>query len=852
MNAEPEFTLCIAPGTHDDLSWQFDEWYVRHVVEDQTTGVIDALRGDSRLRFILDGQAELALWRQETASVYPDEGHARRTIMRELVTSGQLEVGPAMVILDEFLAPETALLMNPLMGQRVTRELGGKIGQVFDMSDAFGHVAQGPQVYRAFSPHIMFSRGMSAADLHHNPVIYRWVAPDGTEIIAVPQQGGYQSGRFFARGKVADSIQVVQEFLDKYTARYRQAEVNRMLMYARKDYGELSPNFMEHFEAVQQHFPNIKFEIVTNSQYVEGLQLDTDRLPLRSGELVGSTERFVLRGVNSSRMPLKLANERVYRALISAETAACLARLSRDSAYKYPHLQMHSLWRSYLVLQSHDAITGCHSDVVFRNMMYRFGKIEEYADWLMQEALAALASRKAVPNHDSKMGRAATDEFALLSLLPYKRQEVAIVPLPESLLGERNLKVLVNGKATVAQRLGETDAAIQVNVGSFGSALVQFSHDGELVGSKFRGGQRSIENEHLLVEVARNGTVKLKDKATGRQLKDLHWFESIGDCGDTYTYAPVAESPYDSRQEQQPAKVTVLANGPLVWELLVAQTLHLPKHLDAARTARVGKAEVTVKTVLRLRKDSTHLEFETAVNNHALDHRLRVVFPVGETVPSSSAQTAFMVQEYPIRPPLDLTWKEHSEEQEPPFNAITNQGLVIAGPVFTANRGITEYEASDTADGTDVRYTLLRCNSHLSQGELSTRRGQAGPSVEVPDAQCQGRHAFSYILGFVGASSEVEHAQAAQAWRNGFVRTYAAANTTGIIDVDYGQSVFSSLMPAQDGQGVVLRQWAGAQGAKFSLSGSFSSVTRLELNEVNSEETGTDMAPYKIGVYRLH
>ena len=59
-------------------------------------------------------------------------------------------------------------------------------------------------------------------------------------------------------------------------------------------------------------------------------------------------------------------------------------------------------------------------------------------------------------------------------------------------------------------------------------------------------------------------------------------------------------------------------------------------------------------------------------------------------------------------------------------------------------------------------------------------------------------------------------------------------------------------MPAQDGQGVVLRQWAGAQGAKFSLSGSFSSVTRLELNEVNSEETGTDMAPYKIGVYRLH
>jgi mannosylglycerate hydrolase len=842
--------VMLVPGTHYDLAWQHQEWYIRHEFQSFMSGIVSALERSPKLRFSLDGQAILALWWLKDVS--HQETRLRRKRLQKLARNGQLEIGPALVIPDEFLAPEMALLQNLRIGSEVTASFGGKTPEFFDMSDTFGHVAQMAQLMKPFADYLLFSRGLGAVDAQLT--MFTWRSPDGTSVIAVPQQGGYQSGRPFGRTDQVTSLRTVEDFLEHYGPRYEKAGMKHMLLYLRGDYKGLPERLEEDLAALKHRLPRIKFVLGSNAEYIDLLKpLAASDLPVRHGELAGSGDRFILRGVNSMRMDLKLTNERVYRAIITTETAASLALLRRGDAYYYPRHDMTRLWSDFLVLQSHDAITGCHSDQVFRDMMAKLRVLEEEADWIKQKALAALAGRTALPNHDNRVGRAPTNEFALLNLLPYQRSEVAIVPLPPALRGQRRLRAFLNSQpaAVKVQRLSNNHAAVAVTTGSFGSVSVKLEQNShaEVVDAPEQAGV--IQNEYLRAEVAGNGTLTLTDLTTGRRYPGQHLLVSEGDGGDTYTFAPVADRPYDSRGEH--AKVRHLSNGPLVWELEIATVLHLPKRLDKrTRTQRLGDVAMKIKTVVRLRAGSKQLEFETTVQNRAEDHRLRVVFPVGQTLHSSRAQSAFMVAEYPIRPPLDLNWKERSPEQEPPFNAITNQGLVIAGSLFSANRGITEYEALNTEHGTQLCLTLLRCVSHLSQGDLSSRRGQAGPgNLQVPLAQCQGTYTFAYTLGLVGESTDSELVQQAQAWRNGFESTFADITTDGIVTCDSGQSVFAGLMPAPDGKGADLFAWAGPEPTWVQLDGAFKSPQRLQLNGEPSATRGTQLGHHQIATLRL-
>jgi hypothetical protein len=866
--------VVIVLGIHWDLAWQMPRWLARHKFQHVMSTIVSKLVANALehqrdpsvplLKFSLDGQAILALWWM--SDVPHKESRSRFNRLSKLARRGQLEIGPALVILDEFLSPEMAILQNLLIGREVTQDFGGEVMRCFDFSDGFGHVAQLAQLVRAFAAYALITRGLTAADARK--IAFFQESPDSSRIIIIPQQGGYQSGREHGRYGQAVSLASFNTWHETFGPRYVAAGVNRALYYARKDYKGIPDDYENDLEALKAQHPEWTFVNGTNAEYVQSLDaiLDASKLSVRTGDLSGSGDVFVLRGVNAMRMALKLKSAQVYREIISAQTAAGLAIIRRGRVrrskndYYFPRHAMRRIWTDYLELMSHDSITGCHSDDVFQDAMRNFELLRKETNWIKQEALGVLAGREASPNHDNHVGRAATDHFALLSLLPYRRQEVAIVPLPKKLHGNRILRAFLNGgtQSVEVQRVGKDRAAFMVTTGCYGSAsykLEQNSHSVPFEAPEHIG---LIDNGILQAEVQPNGTLKVSNIKTGEVFEHQLSYESIGDCGDTYTFVPVSHRPYDSQDEN--ASVKHLAHGPMVWEMEIHTTLHVPEHLhvphrpDGAEQARrIGTVAMKVRTVVRLRAGSRQLEFETKVHNRARDHRLRVVFPIGRTVLSSRAQTAFMVQEYPIRPQLDPNWKETSQDQEPPFNAITNQGLVIAGPMYLANRGITEYEAVNTDQGTELKLTLLRCVGLLSQqGDISTRRGQAGPkNVRVPDAQCQGEYKFEYALGFTEDATDIDLVQRAQCWRDGFEPTFADIATDGLVNIDCGQSVFSSLMPSRDGKGAVAILWNGSAPTTLGFSGKFKSVTKLDLALDPSTDSGTRLGPYKVGAYDL-
>ncbi|NIP95668.1 MAG: alpha-mannosidase, partial [Akkermansiaceae bacterium] len=64
-----------------------------------------------------------------------------------------------------------------------------------------------------------------------------------------------------------------------------------------------------------------------------------------------------------------------------------------------------------------------------------------------------------------------------------------------------------------------------------------------------------LENEHLRVEVAGNGTLSLAVKASGKTYTGLHYFEDGGDVGNYWAFYP----PYNDRI------YTTLSSHPRVW-----------------------------------------------------------------------------------------------------------------------------------------------------------------------------------------------------------------------------------------------------------------------------------------------
>jgi alpha-mannosidase len=137
------------------------------------------------------------------------------------------------------------------------------------------------------------------------------------------------------------------------------------------------------------------------------------------------------------------------------------------------------------------------------------------------------------------------------------------------------------------------------------------------------------------------------------------------------------------------------------------------------------------------------------------------------------------------------------------------------------NRGLPEYEVVQSGPGletgqTAVALTLLRCVEWLSRGDLSTRRGHAGPMEHTPEAQCAGHHEFDYALVPHTGDRTAEEAlvfREAQAF-NTPVTTRAVVTEphpgvllarSALVAVEPRELVVSAVKRSNNGQGLVLR-----------------------------------------------
>ena len=783
----------VVPHTHWDREWYlpFEKLQVRlaSVVDE----VIDVLEQDpSFASFTLDGQAIIL---EDYLEARPEqEGR-----LRALLAAGRIEVGPSYILPDELLVGSESLVRNLLLGRAVCRRFGGEASPVGYLPDSFGHPLQLPQILAGFGiESFVFSRGLGD-ELDELGTVFRWRAPDGSEVRAFQQLPSYSN--FGHVTDAADAQARVEAIARQFAGLLERPDIHDLLLCAGDDHLPVRRDLPALCAELEHRLPGTEFRIATYADYVEALAPAAHAV--HRGELLGSRLQNILRGVNSARLYLKRANERAERRLLAAETLSALRALS--TGRPFPISDFRLAWRQLLRCHPHDSICGCSCDEVHRDMLVRYEQLDRLVGELERRALCTTP------------GGGDPTRIVAMNALPERRRGLIEAP------GNEPVVVELDGFAAATFELSPA----QPHPPAQGAA---------------------IESDCIRLQAGADGTLTILDKRTGRRFEHAHRLEDELDMGDLYNFCPVDDAEV---WRSDGAAVRILRDGPLIHELELQITAERPAGLDDDMRPRTCTAPLSVTTVVRLIEGIRRVEFRTTIENGAKDHRLRAVFPIpvrNGPPDRVRAEGQFALVDRPLAPPAPRT-----EWIEPPDPTNHTLGAAARGPVALLTRGLPEYEARPAGAGYEFCLTLLRAVGLISRptGAISTRPLGAGPALPTPEGQCLGRHELEYAL--LPGADELDATallRASQDYRNPFLLAPAGTELPPPVRIE-GDVVFSCLKGAEDGNGVILRCFnPGDTRTAVRIAGEFE-VTAVRMDETATEDGTLDLEPGQIGTFRL-
>ena len=800
----------VVSHTHWDREWYltFPEFRVDLV---RVVGrVLDALEADPERHFMLDGQAAAL---EDHLRVCPEDASRVRT----LAETGRLSLGPWYVLPDEFLVSGESLARNLLIGRQVAAHHGDCLGVGY-MPDSFGHVAQMPQLLReAGLDAFVFERGLGdeAEQLGWR---FAWRGPDGSEVLALNHCEGYCGAGSLGHTELwhahtrreVDLERSVQRLRELFAASAGRPGGDPFLVSNGCDHFPPQRDFRRVLDALRAAFPDTEFVHGGLADFVAAARAAGPGDRVREGELLGGYDRNILSGVWSARIPLKQANERCENLLAAvAEPLSAYARFVHGHAY--PGGLLRDAWRELLLNHPHDSICGCSVDQVHRDMAPRFALSRLTAERLLQRGLEELA-----PTFDLQAAGDRDTVLCLANPLPEPRREVITRTVVLQPLGYdiAKLRLVDESGAEVPYTVVDTryverfwgvdhrlqltgedqDAAFAPYLAHFRSRMLkdgfgddefdcrltlQFAADlppcghallrlteeapSAAVDGSVVAGADTLANDLVQVRLRPDGTFDLVDKATDEAYPGLGRIEDRGDAGDEYDVHLV---PGPDRPEILPGGVRQVRASPLEGVLEADFTLRLPTRLTTDRTARREDTVDCPATLrLTLRHDSPRVDARLRLENRAEDHRLRLLFPTPLRTDTLISEDRYLVQTRSLVRGTDPDWVQPTPATWPQagFSCLEDGGRGLA--VF--NRGLPEVEGLSNDAGAGIALTLLRCVGWLSRDDIEPdRRGNAGPTIATPEAQCPGAHTFDFaVMPYAGGWLDADVAGASTRWR---------------------------------------------------------------------------------------
>lgn len=794
----------IVSHTHWDREWYLTFGEFRVDLARIVRKVLDALEAPSGFRhFVMDGQSIIL---EDYLEAHPEDEDR----IRKLVRSGSLSIGPWYILPDEFLVSAESAVRNLLLGHKVAAPFGS-VQRAGYMPDSFGHIAQMPQILRlADLDSFIYTRG-NGDEIDDLGLEYTWKAPDGSEVLAIHQCGGYCNAAALGFEELwhahtrrnVNPQRAVEQIRDLFAKMSALTNCDVYLLNNGCDHLPPQQRFDDILGELRQAFPKTEFHHTGFEDYIDAVKSSGAPTKTYQGELAGGRFHHILSGVWSSRMYLKQQNDRS-QTLLSNYVEPMSAYAHFVLGRPYPSGLIESFWKLLLKNHPHDSICGCSTDEVHRAMEARFDEVVRSAEQLLREQLRALAPTFARNSEDDK-----STVICVANPLPESRTEVVqrlVVLQPFGIDVERlrlfdasgrQVPFVITGRQqvrrfwavdyrtelfperqrdsfeTYLEDLGdrikctsdteECDTYLTVrflaeDLPALGHSIYFLREAGGAqpqVHGPLTVRENVLENEFYRVEVHPNGTFDLFHKETGHMFPGLNLLEDTEDVGDEYDYSP-CESSKTFTTRDCAGQIRVLDDCGLCAAVEVRYPFRLPQSIRRDRKRRSDSLiPCNVGVRIGLLKGSRAVEIDVEFENCVKDHRLRAVFPTTMSSQELISDGHFYTNHRSLNLPDGEGWAQ------PPTGTFPQQdySLVQDGlkGLAVLNRGLPEIAAlRDDRNAVSMHLTLLRSVGWLSRDDFGTRNSSnAGPTIRTPEAQCIGPQRFHYaVVAFRGDSIE--------------------------------------------------------------------------------------------------
>lgn len=736
---EEQLKIAVIHHTHWDREWyqSFDAMQIR--LRDAIRMIVEMIEHGEIGCFYLDGQTCVL---DDYREIVTEEEFEK---LEDFIRRGKIQVGPWYVLADEFLCPPEACIKNLEIG----RKMAGRYGSFCDIGylpDTFGHIGSMPQILQGFGiPCAVIWRG---ADPQHCEVW--WKGNDGSRVAALvlsTRDGYYQT---FMKQK--NSGDLLDRYLDFHSG---EKQWQCPVVMDGADHTVCNPDVMDHMRAYGEK-KSLEFVEILPDQLCRDL-LKSDLRETIEGELRDSSKIFVLSGTWSTRMYLKVQNQRCTDALV--HRAEFLNAWENGASRSEALLE--KLWKRLLVNQAHDSICGCSIDTVHRDMEHRFGRILESVEQYEHTVLNRMYP------YEYRDGAVSNRWLHLIHNTPYKERRLVTADI---LLrrtedqgdisiydGDQQVEIQVIKREEKEEFFHETasepwyEDMVHYQI-AFLMDFCGMEHRCLRIEPCLPWEHRescqadSISNEYYECWVSGDG-ITVRQKQTGITYPCQHLWVSCLDAGDSYNC-----SPPEHQQTTACQLVSAACRKDGSRQVMDSEwLLEVPAGLNQERTgASQEKAQISIKTRFQLIPGNPMILVHSQVQNEARDQKLKVEFHLPR-MESHASDTAFDLVRRTVRNGQEGTVgnghervAENQEELEIVQDPTNSQ--IYAGDLQIVHIGMQEYQVEQRGEESVCSLTALRCTGDLSRRDLRTRGGGAGPGFETPDAQCIGTWEFTYGL----------------------------------------------------------------------------------------------------------
>lgn len=636
--------------------------------------------------FYFDGQVSALL---DYLEMRPE----KEPLVRSLIYSKKLFIGPFYCLIDEFLTDKTCFEKNLEIGMKTAIDFGCTdfIGY---LPDTFGHSENVLDILRDFGiDKCMVWRG--CGDF---PAEFKWCGMDTVNLVR-----GYFQDIFSMKCSIEEKAEILKKNLDLIA----EKSGLYILLPIGADHLGIPTDIKDQILAINEILKE-EYNIKLGSpfDYFKNVSNNFEKFEF-NGELRDNSKTFILQGCYSSRLDLKRYN---------VECTHKLDLVTRFVKFKNAEAKYEKVieyaYKMLLQNQAHDSICGCSTDDVHNENITRYKKILQIADTIIDELkLESNFEGDRILNlanidYSGMVEIETTEDLTGFQLIKKEKG------FDKKLLTDVNRIPITEDYTDIKTYLAEIKNLEPDNIDFVMSELSE--SDLEITDT-------SIKNSNISLEII--------DEQIFVNEVPFSLIDFI-ELGDSYNHGPKAE---DLGTEFKVLRSKIALKG------------------DNRATLKVdfdGTRDI-ITLFISLDKEANFLKFNFDWNNSQKNHLLQACFWLPAPIETVFSEDMNVM----IKRTFDNKYniREHLP-QEKGLEAKTNtapmqRGLLIDetdNNIGIVTKGLTQYEV----DKNRIFIPILRATGVISNPLNPARTTPAGPPLETSDSQMFGKNKAEFYVFF--------------------------------------------------------------------------------------------------------